>query len=106
MKEDLPEGNEMARYTFYRHYSIFFDVCKKCMEGIDGNSSLLDNYDAQQIVDYVRDFAAAFEGSMKELLSIFLRMLMEFRTITVSCRMLPKRLWICMEGRNECPVQR
>ncbi|ODM22787.1 hypothetical protein SI65_00376 [Aspergillus cristatus] len=59
MKEDLPEGNEMARYTFYRHYSIFFDVCKKCMEGIDGNSSLLDNYDAQQIVDYVRDFAAA-----------------------------------------------
>lgn len=22
MKEDLPEGNEMAQYMFYRHYSI------------------------------------------------------------------------------------
>lgn len=61
------------------------------MKGIDSNSSLLDNYnyDAQQIVDYIRDFAA-FEGSMKGLLSIFLRMLMESRTLTVSCRMLPK----------------
>jgi len=76
------------------------------MKGIDSNSSLLDNYnyDAQQIVDYIRDFAA-FEGSMKGLLSIFTHAdgIQDFNS---ELQDVAKRLCICMEGRNECPVQR
>jgi len=36
-------------------------VCKKCVKGIDDNSSLLGEHDAQEIVNNARDFAIYFE---------------------------------------------